>query len=341
MAIIIYCGIYILTTVLAIFPRAISGRFFVLSWFFVMVCLSLSSRLGFVYSPESDYGAYAMNMAITDYILPYHYREFVFWLGSRFLYGVLGDPNLVFVAMDLVLFIAFYNALKLLATIFDKDIDTANLRYLFFGAFLCLPYVIGFNNSYRQLLAICFFLNSLAYVRTKPKLSSAIFLISFFTHNVVAIMAPFLFLIKNKSNSYLFAFLAPVAISFVLIFVMSSDNEVLYRSGGVEIGKRIAWIYLFSLIFIAVIFSATEFYRSIRAKKKQSILGGILLFSTVMYFIGFMFLPSQTAERMFFAIFTVLYLLLGVYLESHFRTSFLVRLLYSQLASLPLLYLVI
>jgi hypothetical protein len=36
MAIIIYCGIYILTTVLAISPRAISGRFFFLSWFVIL-----------------------------------------------------------------------------------------------------------------------------------------------------------------------------------------------------------------------------------------------------------------------------------------------------------------
>lgn len=341
MAIEIYFGIYIITTILAISPRAISGRFFFLTWFVVMVCLSLSSRLNFIYSPESDYGAYAMNMAITDYILPYHYREFVFWLGSRFLYGMLGDPNLVFVVMDLVLFIAFYNALKLLATIFDKDIDTGNLRYLFFGAFLCLPYVVGFNNSYRQLLAICIFLNSLAYVRTKPKLSFFIFLISFFTHNVVAILVPFLILIRNKSNSYLFPILAPVVGGLVLFFVMNSDIAELNRSGGVEIGKRIAWIYLFTLIFIAVIFSSIEIYRSTRANTKQSILGGILLFGTLMYFAGFMILPSQTSERMFFAIFTVLYLLLGVYLESHFRTSYLVRIIYSQLASLPTLILVI
>ncbi|MDB2389750.1 hypothetical protein N9X12_00800 [Alphaproteobacteria bacterium] len=144
-------------TILAIFPHAISRRFFFSAWFFVMVCLSLSSRLGFVYIPESDYDTYAINMAITDYILPYHYREFVFWLGSRFLYGMLGDPNLVFVVMDLVLFIAFYNALKLLTIVFDKEIDTANLRYLFFGAFLFLPFYMGFNNTYRQLLAICIF----------------------------------------------------------------------------------------------------------------------------------------------------------------------------------------
>ena len=144
--------IYLFTCLLALSPRSIPSRYFFLFWFSTMILLSLSLRLNFMPDPDTDMATYAMNMAITEYILPYHAREFVFWLGSRFLYQLLADPGWVFFVMDLVLFISFYHGVKLNKAFFKEYINPENIRYLLFGAFLFFPYFHGLENSYRQIL---------------------------------------------------------------------------------------------------------------------------------------------------------------------------------------------
>ena len=113
--------IYLFTLMLAVSHRVIPNRFFFLIWFSVMIFLSLSLRLNFMPDPESDMGSYAMNMAITEYIPTHHAREFIFWLGSRYLYQILGDPGLVFIVMDIILFLVRYIHYNINANNFVND----------------------------------------------------------------------------------------------------------------------------------------------------------------------------------------------------------------------------
>ncbi len=150
-------------------PRLVDNRSFFFVWLISMTLLIFPLRLEGLSNAldDSDLATYVMNMAITEYILPYHWREFVFWLGQRYLYQLVGDPAVVFIIFDFVLVLALYKSLDLLHKIISPEIDLRDFRYLYFVAFLFFPVVVGMHGVYRQILAVVLFLVALGYSKEK------------------------------------------------------------------------------------------------------------------------------------------------------------------------------
>ena len=327
--------IYLFTCLLALSPRSIPSRYFFLFWFSTMILLSLSLRLNFMPDPDTDMATYAMNMAITEYILPYHAREFVFWLGSRFLYQLLADPGWVFFVMDLVLFISFYHGVKLNKAFFKEYINPENIRYLLFGAFLFFPYFHGLENSYRQILAVCIGLLALGCAHRSPRKGSILLIASFFIHNVLVVLAPVFIMLKNGRFSTIITTVLILVVFIALYMISNSTNPLVQKSGGIEIGQRIGLIYAFVVVFIGIFIAIFEIdYR----KKVNTLLMRVLAYFILLYLASYMLLPSQGAERMLFLIMSILYPVLGIYLEVAFKSGYLVRLFYTHITLAPMLY---
>ena len=143
MLLVSYIIIYVLTVALAIEPRVIPNRFFFVIWIIVMGFYSYSLRwIGLeLNTPENDFISYISNMMITEYILPYHWKEPIFWLGTRYLYQFFESVYVVYIITDLLLFTTFYHSISKLRWIIPQCKNLANIKYLYFGAFLFFPYV--------------------------------------------------------------------------------------------------------------------------------------------------------------------------------------------------------
>lgn len=335
MNLVMFGVIYLFTCLLAISPRSISSRYFFLFWFSTMITLSLYLRLNFMPESESDLHTYAMNMAITEYILPYHQREFIFWLGSRYLYQLLADPGLVFAVMDLVLLISFYYGVKLNRAFFKKYINLENVRYLFFGAFLFFPYVHGVTGSYRQLLAVCIGLLALGCAHSSTRKGFILLMASVFIHNVLIVLAPVIMMLRNGRLSGIITIVSSLVIFIALYIAANSINPLVQKSGGIEIGQRIGLIYVFVIVFIGIFIAIFEQHYS---KKINTLLIGVLVYFILLYLVSNLILPAQGAERMMFLIMAILYPILGLYLEVAFKSGYLVRLVYTHITLVPMLY---
>ena len=200
-----YGLIYGLTVILIFDHRIIPRRAFFLFWFIVMVFLSLSIRWGMIdediylvnIQALGDMGAYNLNMAREDNFISYHLREPIFWVGSRFLYKVIGNFGLVFVVMDVVLFLSFYKSIELLQSFFPKHIKLDNIKYLYFAAFLVYPYIVGMHNHYRQILAITIAMCAIGLADKKLGKALFIYLISILVHNAALMLFPVILLVKK------------------------------------------------------------------------------------------------------------------------------------------------
>lgn len=326
MGIILYTSIYFFTFILALFPRAIPNQIFFMVWFCVMVGLSLSLRLGYEYIPESDFDTMAVNMKITGYIIPYHAREFVFWLGSRYLYQLFQDPNIVFIIMDLFMFLTFYRGLYLLKGSLGNNSD--DIKYLIFCAFIFLPYYYGLNNTYRGIFGSCVAICGLGYFSTKPKTGLLFFIISFFIHNSMIMLLPVYFFIRQKRVYNVLATVTAIVVFAGMVIAVNLSDGIIARMGGVEIGRKIGLFYLGVIVLIGMFIVIIDI---IVRKNKNIFILQVLLYFNVLYAFAYLTVPSQSAERIMFLILSVLYPLVGIYLAEGFRSDPVLRLIYSHI----------
>ncbi len=348
MGLLMYLLIYIITVMLIIDNRIIPSRLFFLFWFTVMVCLSLSIRWtliqGSEVSAESDLGAVVMNMRIEQGVISYHLREPVFWYGIRYLHKVIGNPGLVFVVMDVVLFLTFYKSVGLFQRFFLNHINFHNVKYLYFGAFLIYPYLAGMHNHYRQILAVTIAMYAFGITDKKLVKSLFAFLISIAIHNAMIILLPILFLAGKRKISSSLMTLIGLAIIFVAVvpltavfFGYDSWYEINRRLS--QVGVRDTFsarnvIYLGLLIFATLFVITVEFTSK---RKAHYLLIVVLIYLTVLYCFSLWAFPEQGSSRIFFIVLTLLYLLLGLYVETKFKTEPTVRLLYFHLLLVPLM----
>lgn len=285
---------------------------------------------------DSDLETYIMNMSIEGLIIPYHWREFVWWLGSRYLYQAIGDPAVVFMIFDFFLILALYLSIDLIRKTFFPEINSWTLRYLYFGVFLFFPFPLGMHNTYRQILALAIFLFAFGNAKEKVGKSIFIYATSFFIHNAVILLAPVFLLILNNFKHQKFAFVALLLMIVGLVFVSSVSNPFVEKSAGAQIGQRIQYIYLIVLLFIFALVYSFEY---IRDSRSNWMLIKVICTLVVTYFGCFTVLESQALERVFFMVMVVLFPILGIYFESSFKPKLLVRLVYLHLSISPLFFL--
>ena len=335
-----YGFIYVLTIMLIIDNRIIPSRLFPLFWFTVMVFLSLSIRWTMIQSGQAlgdgDLSGYVFNMGRAD-ATSYHLREPIFWFGTRYLYKVIGNPGLVFVVTDVILFLTFYKSVSLFQTFFPKQINFYNVKYLYFGAFLIYPYLTGMHNHYRQILAVTSAMCAFGLAEKKLGKALFVYLISVLTHNATILLSPIL-LLAHKRNT--FSYLMVAAVLTIIFFLFAPSvyfYEVIRRF--FEVGMRDVFdtrtgIYFYLLLFTTffVIFLEYNF-----KGKVQYLFIKVVISLTAIYFFSYWFFPSQGASRVFFMALTLLYSLIGLYIEVKFKSGRLVRLFYFHLSLVPLL----
>ena len=248
-----YIIIYVLTVVLAIEPRVIPKRLFFVTWFIVMSFYSFSLRWTALELniPENDFIAYVSNMMITDYILPYHWKEPIFWLGTRYLYQLFESAYVVYIITDLILFLAFYHSLSKIRWIIPQCKNFANPKYLYFSAFLFFPFVLSMANAYRTILALPFFLLALGYGRREVMKCIISFIIAVLIHNGYFLFVPvLLFLFKGQVRYFIPIIMATLAILLVVYIDLDFIYAMTSRQLNSNIGRNIHFYILLTLMFI-------------------------------------------------------------------------------------------
>ncbi len=283
----------------------------------------------------SDIDTYIMNMSLQGHIIPYHWREFVWWVGSRYLYQATSDAVTVFIIYDCVLVLATYFSIDLIRRTFYPDTNPWTLRYLYFGIFLFFPFPLGMHNTYRQILALAIFLWAFGTAKEKVGKSILLYLVAFFIHNAVVLLAPVFLLIVKNSKFQTLAFISFIFMALGLAVVASMPNLWIVKSVGAEIGQNIAYIYLAVLLSIFGFLLVFESKNSFRA---SGLFLRAMAYLIATYISCFVILDSQSLERVFFMALVVIFPILGAYFESRFKPKPAIRLTYLHLAISPLFF---
>ena len=240
---------YIILICLSSFTILIESKT-VYKWIFipsVIAFLYIVRSQGF----DTDIADYARQMHATGLDL-YYLREFVFWLGSRLVYYIFQDELISFVFMDIVWIITMIKVGNRMS-LYNKERLNNGLLLVLVTSF---PFVFGYENIYRQFYATVFALLSYSLIDKKYYSSLFILILSFFMHNIVALLLP-LFFVKKF---YKFNFSDRIQISLIvsLIFVASLSLLLKLKSSE-QTGLDLGIFYL--LIFLVLIIIGSLAFR--------------------------------------------------------------------------------
>jgi len=339
MELLIYFFAYLFTIWFIFFPKSINENFFFIIWFFFSICLSLIIRSSIGSTPSADIDGYIANMQREEILsFSYYLREPIFWFGIRFLYDLLGDGIIVFIFLDILVFLLIYTSFSICKKSFYPSLDSSNLYYLFFAALLFFPYVMGMHNIYRQLMATFVFLIGLGLVGQSRIIKGyLISLIAVLIHNPVGIFLPVLVMsMRNKFFKY-FSIILLAGILIIFQSLLQIESSYLYRESSISIGRNIAYLYLISLTIILV---TVLFFEFLNQDKQHSVFISIFFILTVTYAYSAFFFSSEQAQRMVFYTFGILFPFFGFYFESRFKPKILSRLIlfHASIAPLILIY---
>ena len=207
----------------------------------VMIFMFIVRSKGF----DTDIEDYARQMHATGMDL-YYLREFIFWLGSRFVYYVFQDEFLSFLFMDLIWIIVMIKVGNRMSSFKSENLNNALLLVLMTS----FPFVFGYENIYRQFYATVFALLSYSLIDKKYYISLFFLAISFFMHNIVALLLPIFFIKKF----YKFNFPDRIQISTIvtLVFVASLGFLVKLKSAE-QTGLNLGMFYLLVFVFLLVV----------------------------------------------------------------------------------------
>lgn len=328
--------------------RFIPTRLFFLFWLTVMICLSLSIRWPFILTDqllgEADLTAIVYNMQDPAGYISYYLREPVFWFGIQYLYNIIGNPGLVIVVMDIFIFIFFYKSIVLFQNYFSKHINFHNVKYLYFGAFILYSYIAGMHNHYRQIMAVTIAMYAIGLTKEKTLKSVFVFFISTLIHNSTILLLPILFLLGNSNvSSNIIKILVLALISSIFIFILfpifgyDGGNQLLRRISDLTVESTLNYrnlIYCYLLI-LGTLFVIILEYNSYRRSGHLLII--VLIYFNIIYCLSFLLFDGQVSSRIFFLFLTPIYILIGLYIETKFKTEPTVRLIYFHISLIPLI----
>ena len=206
-----------------------------------MVFLFIVRNEGF----DTDIEDYARQMHATGMDL-YYLREFIFWLGSRFIYYLFQDEFLSFLFMDFIWIITMVKVGNRMSSFNSENLNNALLLVLITS----FPFVFGYENIYRQFYATVFALLSYSLIDKKYYTSLFFLLIAFFMHNIVALLLP-LFLMKKF---YKFNFSDRIQISLIVSLVFVASLSVLAKLKSAEqSGLNMGMFYLLIFILLLIV----------------------------------------------------------------------------------------
>ena len=299
--------------------------------------LSLVIRSSIIEGYDSDISNYILLMQRGD-MPPYFLREFIFFYSIRFLYDVIGNGAMVFVVLDFLLAVLIYKGFSLNRTIYFPNVNIDNIRYIYFGAFLFFPYVLGMHTVYRQLLSTAVLICAIGYAGNHKLVKGfSLFLISIFIHNATGLFLPLLFFVINKLRYKILSVSTLIAIIYISNFVLNSENAYLVRDLQTSIaGQSIAYLYLLSLCIIVIAITISEIESKVF--KYGSFIGYLTIMIVVYGYFVFI-ISSGMAERVVFFVFALMFPMLAYYCEEKFKPKIIMRLIYFHVALSPLFFL--
>lgn len=331
-----YVLIYFFTLYFIINPTIHNKKYFFILWISISVMLSIIIRSKTDPTADTDLGHYARIM-MADEIPFVFYREFVFNLGSRFLYKIIGDVKSVFILLDFITYILLFNGLLLIRRGFFSNVKRYNIYYVFFGILLFFPYVMGIHNILRQLIAVVFIMNAFGYIGNKKYLRGlTVFFISFFIHNAMFYFLPVLLLTMGKPMAKKLSVISLLFIVFFNSYITTSSNELLYRAFKLdEEGHNIILLYSYSLYGILLFLTIMEMHYK---KVRKLLLVWIVLILNIIYLSALSSFSSGMAQRVAFLVLLFLYPILAFYIELVFKQKMLLRIVFFHLSILPLIF---
>lgn len=243
---------------------------------------------------------------------PYFLLSPAFWLIGRSIYYVLNDPQLTFLIMDFLILSLFRSSFN-----GKHGILVASLL-------LSFPFILGFTNIYRQLMATAFLLRAFSYELDKPNRLNLYFLLASLIHlTTIPMILVYYYVRLFRLYPTLMFIIGSGIIGLVIQFEILM--KIVSAVGGTESRNATGPIYiiLFCVFFVSTLFAL---------KAKNSIPKDILLASFCFFLLGLFFLavaPDSSGTRIIMiSIIIQTYVL--VYAAKHFNTrSSMIRLIVS------------
>jgi hypothetical protein len=317
--------IYILLMILSLnyifFERKILSYIFIPAMILFLVVIRLS---GF----DVDIETYAYEMKSLTMNGIYYQREFIFWFGIKLLYYITNSEILTFILLDLFWIYILYKISKNLSFESNNEFTGSILLLLV----ITFPFVLGYENIYRQFYALIFCLWAYSIININYKKSIFIFFISVFIHNTAMILLPLFIAKKLFELPIKYRIFASVLVSFVFCFLFNIMVE--YKSGH-STGINTSFLYillyylLFYILYIKFKFSFVTLF------KKIPVLIPILIMSSSLITLKFDMLSERIG--MYFLIFLCYDLIkYSSNIQSYYRrTTF--RFLLIAILSIPVL----
>ena len=240
---------YIILLLLAAFSILLESKLFY-NWVFIpfiFVFMFIVRNVGF----DSDIITYAGQFTSTGLDF-YYIREFIFWLGSRLIYYLcFQDELLSFIFMDFLWILVMIRVGNRMLNFDKQNLNNALLVVLVTS----FPFFLGYENIYRQLFATVFSLFAYSLVERKHYMSIFLFIVAFFMHNIVVLLLP-LFILK-KFFKFDFASRIQLSLICTLIFISALSFLATLKSSeqtGIDLGVFYMLIFVCSLVLTFIYF---------------------------------------------------------------------------------------
>lgn len=279
----------------------------------------------FIFSIVTRYSGFDIDMNTyeaalrSDLFSLYYVKEPMYWITSRYVYDIVGTPEVTFIFYDIISFFLILKARH-------------NFRFPQYFPYLFLlffPAVMGMNNVYRQYLAYAIFvyLSSLFVISSSGLKRGVVMFFAILTHNVSALYSPLFYMINKKDRISFRALLLCILVIIALPFALDSKSNS-------ETGSTSVIIYLFSIgaIIFFYLLSYRFSFRSTAAKFFYFLIYTIFLTSVSAAIMG-----SAQSKRV--GMFSLMISLIPTVfaIEKNYKQRVLVRALVYVLLLLPTL----
>ncbi len=282
----------------------------------VYLSLSVVVRLS---GYDSDIQTYMGAMDFDSYSF-YYLKEPVVWIGQRFLYDMLGSKFVVFLVFDAV------GGFFVFAALTRINVP----QYLYFSILLFFPFVMGFQNVYRQWLSMCIFLFAFGTVYQKHyRLAPVIFIyfpIAVASHNVSAVFFSLIVLLKRSQMFKVLSLVILLALPVALVFFEGTKSSA-------NTGLDLSLLYVFSILVFSIFMFLIN-RRCVNASKGINFV--VCVYILVVALFSWFFLSSTSSERVSMFGLMVVYVLLAKDIDLRVKQKFISRVCVSSCGFFPL-----
>lgn len=248
---------------------------------------------------QKDILTYAIEMHEISYDF-YYLREFIFWFPLKIIYMLSNSEFVTFLILDAIWIYCLF-----------KTVSQEHLNKFGKGVIVVLatsfPFFFGYENIYRQFYASIILLWSYSLIERNSLQAVKLFIIAFFTHNIVLFLLP-IFLVKkcfsfNMKDRITISLLVSVIFVLILPFVTQLKD-----ADPTKIDMSIAYLILFLGAFLL---SLLKFKKNV-----YQMISNIpsLLFFTILMIGYIIFKQEMVAERL--GMMFIIFLIYDLYLYS-------------------------